>query len=148
MGRHWLSLSVQLDLTPGLRKTSGIGSGASSPTNDFVGGPTKLGRDLFTSSLLIKTQVGGFRGPWNRPWIKADGRTALMSDVLVSEYGRANSTTITYGYSRSLRLRSIRVAADVVGQPTLAVLARLDGIEIPPGGYTTGSGQGLGLHFS
>lgn len=36
---------------------------------------------------------------WLRPGITADGRTALMSGLMISEYGRPNATTVNYDYS-------------------------------------------------
>lgn len=36
---------------------------------------------------------------WLRPRITADGRAALASDVLISEYGRPNATVTTYDFS-------------------------------------------------
>ena len=37
-----------------------------------------------------------------QPRITPDGRAALQSDVLISEYGRAHPTTISYNYSHNL----------------------------------------------
>lgn len=38
-------------------------------------------------------------GSWLRPEITADGRAALMSNVLIADYGRPNPSPITYDYS-------------------------------------------------
>lgn len=51
---------------------------------------------------------------WLRPGITADGRAALMSDVMISEYGRPNATTVNYDYSSRVTFGDHATAGGVI----------------------------------
>lgn len=52
---------------------------------------------------------------WLRPSITADGRAALMSDVMITEYGMANATVVTNDYSSKIHFNHSSVAGVISG---------------------------------
>lgn len=54
-------------------------------------------------------------GGFTRPFITADGRAALMSDVAISEYGMANATVVTNDYSSKINFDRSNVAGVISG---------------------------------
>lgn len=69
--------------------------------------------DLLTDRGFIRI-VEVAEQAWLRPQITADGRAALMADVMISEYGRPNATTVNYDYSSRVTFGDHATAGGVI----------------------------------